>query len=229
MLSTDTIIEDYSIYGIYLVDPNDLKLHEEYIEEHLEKLKRQIINDGVLKKPIIVEKNTMIVLDGTHRVTIARELGFKRIPAILVNYSEVKIRSWARVFHGRNVEKLAAKMLCKNVKERGKPQHRRSIVIVINGEKRLTVKTSKSILEIYRELHLFEKWMLSKGFFVEIVPDYEVEKRKYNGLAVIPPCIERREVINVVKQGYVFPPKSTRHILRRKIPDVNIALHELVK
>jgi len=117
----------------------------------------------------------MIVLDGTHRVTIARELGFKRIPAILVNYSEVEICSWARIFHGRNVEKLAAKMLCKNVKEKKKPQRRQSIIIVINGEKRLTVETSKPTLRICRESHLFEKWMSSRGFFVEIVPDYDVE------------------------------------------------------
>ena|GEM_PF-3089639 len=49
MLSADPIIGDYSIYGIYLVDPSDLKLHEQHIKEHLEKLKDKIVNDEVLK------------------------------------------------------------------------------------------------------------------------------------------------------------------------------------
>ncbi|RLG71800.1 MAG: hypothetical protein DRO23_11445 [Thermoprotei archaeon] len=229
MLSTNTIIEDYSIVGVYLVNPNVLKLHEEHIKEHLEKLKKQIVSDGVLKKPIIVEKNTMIVLDGTHRVTIARELGFKRIPAILVDYSEVEIRSWARIFHGGNVENFVAKLFCKGVQTAEGSHYKRSIVIIINGEKYLTIETGRPILEIYRELYLFEKWMLGRGFLVKIVPDSEVEEHKYSGLAVIPPCIRRDEVVNVVKQGTVFPPKSTRHVLKKEIPDVNIPLHELTK
>ena len=54
----------------------------------------------------------------------------------------------------------------KGVQTAKRPHYKRSIVIIINGEEYLAIEIGRSILEIYRELYLFEKWMLSRGFRV---------------------------------------------------------------
>jgi len=228
MLSSNYIIIPYSIYGVYLVDVRALKLHEECIKEHLEGLKEEILSDGVLKKPIIVDKNTMIVLDGTHRVTIAREVGFKVIPALLIDYTEAGIYSWARIFTGKNAKKYVIEFLQKMFKESQSVQGK-NIVVFFNGKEYLRIKSSRSILEIYRTLYSLERKMLSKGFSVKIVPDYVIERYWHSSLVIVPPRIRREDVIRVVSEGKCFPPKSTRHVLKRKIPDVNIPLHVLAK
>lgn len=228
MLSSNYTIIPYSICGVYLVDVRILKLHEECLKEHLEGLKKEILSDGILKKPIIVDRNTMIVLDGTHRVTIAREVGFKVIPALLINYAEAEIYSWARIFKGEDAKKYVIEFLQEMFKE-SKSIQGKNIVVFFNGKEYLRIKSSRTILEIYRILYSLERKMLDKGFSVKIVPDYAVERYWHGSLAIVPPRIRREDVIRVVSEGACFPPKSTRHVLKRKIPDVNVPLHVLVK
>jgi hypothetical protein len=74
----------------------DLKEHEEIKPVYLEKLREQIRKDGILKKPIIVDKGTRIILDGHHRYRSLKELGCSKIPAILVDYtsSEIIVIPW---------------------------------------------------------------------------------------------------------------------------------------
>lgn len=63
-----------------------IKEHEAIDKKHLEKIKKSIIDSGVFKEPIIVDKKTLVVLDGHHRLNSCRELGFEKIPSILVDY-----------------------------------------------------------------------------------------------------------------------------------------------
>jgi len=79
-----------------LVNINVLKPHEEVDEEHLRELQSQIASDGVLKKPVIVDAETMTILDGHHRVEALRRLGAEKVPAVLVQYRSPRIlvRSW---------------------------------------------------------------------------------------------------------------------------------------
>jgi len=77
---------------ILLIEVKKLKSHEEINQKHLEKLKRRILIDGKIKNPVIVEKNSLTILDGHHRVQVVRLLKLKKIPAHLVNYTDPKIR-----------------------------------------------------------------------------------------------------------------------------------------
>lgn len=74
----------------------DLKEHEEIKPFHLEKLREQIRKDGILKRPIIIDKKTKIILDGHHRYRSLKQLGCSKIPSILVNYasSDIIVVPW---------------------------------------------------------------------------------------------------------------------------------------
>jgi ParB-like chromosome segregation protein Spo0J len=75
-----------------LMKINELKEHEEINPFHLKEFMEKIKSDGILKKPIVVDKNTKIVLDGAHRLNALKALGCKKIPAVLVNYRSLKIK-----------------------------------------------------------------------------------------------------------------------------------------
>lgn len=81
---------------IKLVPIRVLRSHERVIEEHVEELVRQLIRDGMLFYPVLVDEETMIVLDGHHRVEALKRLGAQYIPALLIDYSSdvVRVDSW---------------------------------------------------------------------------------------------------------------------------------------
>jgi len=60
-------------------------------KERLEELEKEIKEDRILKKPIVADRSTLVVLDGHHRLEVLRKMGAKRIPVILVDYDDPRI------------------------------------------------------------------------------------------------------------------------------------------
>ena len=54
------------------------------MKEFLEVVRR----DGFLRKPVLVDEEHLVILDGHHRVEALRLLGCKRIPVYLVDYND---------------------------------------------------------------------------------------------------------------------------------------------
>ncbi len=79
-----------TIFKLLKID--GLKPHEQTQSDRLRKLKKEILKDGFLEKPIIVDINTKVILDGHHRFNILRELGLKLMPVWLIDYQSEKIQ-----------------------------------------------------------------------------------------------------------------------------------------
>jgi len=73
-----------------------LRRHEKTDPQRLASLKAEIKCDGILKKPIVADVKTNVVLDGHHRISALQELGCSKIPVIFVDYQSHKIgvRDW---------------------------------------------------------------------------------------------------------------------------------------
>ncbi|MEM2875728.1 MAG: ParB N-terminal domain-containing protein [Candidatus Bathyarchaeia archaeon] len=76
---------------VFIVDIDELKGHEMTDEKRLKALKDEIESDGILKRPIVVDEKTSVVLDGHHRMGALRLLGCSKIPVYYVNYESEKI------------------------------------------------------------------------------------------------------------------------------------------
>jgi len=79
-----------------LVNISDLKQHEKTNPSHLFSLREQIKKDGGLHVPIVVDVDSMVVLDGHHRLNSCIQMGFKKIPCLLVDYlgdQQIKVSS----------------------------------------------------------------------------------------------------------------------------------------
>ena len=82
-----------------LVPIEKLRALEMIFPHHLENIVKIIHRDGVMKLPLIVEKDHNIVLDGSHRhVFIAME-GFKYAPVRYVDYNDPHIRVGTHLMH----------------------------------------------------------------------------------------------------------------------------------
>ena len=70
---------------VVLVETVSLRGHEEVIPDNLETRTSKLLNKGFYK-PIIVDRGSMVILDGHHKWTAAKSLGLAKVPVILVDY-----------------------------------------------------------------------------------------------------------------------------------------------
>ena len=82
---------------IVLIEVSKLLPHEEIKQKKLRKLIDLVKKRGGLYDPILVDRETKILLDGHHRYNTALHLGLKFIPGIEVDYLEdesIQVESW---------------------------------------------------------------------------------------------------------------------------------------
>lgn len=73
-------------YPLALIDLNELLRHEEVVPQHVLELIRDIAVDGELHQPVVIDRHSLVILDGHHRAEALRRLGCALVPAYLVDY-----------------------------------------------------------------------------------------------------------------------------------------------
>lgn len=69
------------------INTNLLLAHEEVDIEDLEKISDLVLkNNNKIFEPIIVDKNSYVVLDWHHRLEIAKKMFIEKVPVLLVDY-----------------------------------------------------------------------------------------------------------------------------------------------
>ena len=76
---------DDQLEGVVLVETVSLRDHEEVIPDNLETRTSKLLSKGFYK-PIIVDRGSMVILDGHHKWTAAKSLGLARVPVVMVDY-----------------------------------------------------------------------------------------------------------------------------------------------
>lgn len=217
----------------------DLNLHEEVIESLLESLADSIEEEGVIRDPVAVDSDTKVVLDGMHRVTAIKMLGYDKIPVCCIDYRDprVKIGTWSRVFRGLSMESLLD--FCKDLSfdveecELGKidemfSDRRFELILASQDECYSLSRGSDSIKKIYEFASEIEKSLKMEGF----TPEYRVEEGILNKLepddiALVVPPAKKEEVIEVATSGTVFPHKMTRHVIPARPLRIDLPLDYL--
>jgi len=81
---------------ITLVDINKLIAHEQTDPVRLQTVRARMCAQQVIRKPVIVDRTSHVILDGHHRVRVLQELGAKRVPVLYVRYKDAGIRVYLR-------------------------------------------------------------------------------------------------------------------------------------
>lgn len=84
------------MYRLELVDIDLIQETEEHIPDRVEWLAERIKKEGIWRVPVFLDSSAYAIMDGHHRFNVARMIGLKRIPAILLSYDSpnVIVTSW---------------------------------------------------------------------------------------------------------------------------------------
>ena len=78
-----------------LIQTDRLRHIEGFSETRVHNMKEKIVQKGIWEKPICIEKNHLLVLDGQHRVQVAKALNLKYIPCALFDYQDDGVVVWS--------------------------------------------------------------------------------------------------------------------------------------
>jgi len=217
-----------------------LYIHEETIVEIVERLSDEIERDAHVKHPVIVDKETLVVLDGMHRVAALQHLGCKLIPVCMVDYGNpnITVGSWFRVI-GNDQEKSEKlredlEQLGYTLQEVADSELERKLY---DAEIMLGIATSRrcygilgkteSVKKTYEHVKRLEADLRKVGYNI----GYETESDSMNKVksgealaAIIAPRITKADVVTAALKGEVFVHKSTRHVIPARPLFVNVPL-----
>ena len=96
-----------------LLETDSLLVHEEIVPIRFSHLMRRIKRDGFQSAPVLVDRDTLVVLDGMHRTAVMKELGAQFICVCLLDYfsPSIKIQRWCRVISAPFTEEIAESLL----------------------------------------------------------------------------------------------------------------------
>ncbi len=71
---------------ITFLDPEEVLPHERVETTRVGSLIQDILATGALLKPVIVDAETMLLVDGHHRLAALKALGARAVPAVMIDY-----------------------------------------------------------------------------------------------------------------------------------------------
>jgi L-serine kinase (ADP) len=220
--------QGYSIAGakipilIALKKTSELKPHEETVAEDLKKLVNALKENPVLRHPIIADRKTGIVLDGTHRLAAITQLKCNFIPSALVDYDnpQITIERWFRRFSGskvQNLEKDLRRLKPREVSpdecEDGLSKRRWYATVEKQMSHLAFPVRSPDPYDIIRDSNGIEIAARNQGVTIAYQDNKDTEAGESKSLVMSTIKIQKQEVVETVKQGKLFPPKSTRHLV----------------
>jgi len=71
----------------------ELRHIEGFSQKRANWLREKIASEGIWTKPLALDQKHGLVLDGQHRMEVAKSLGLVRVPVVKFDYATVPIRS----------------------------------------------------------------------------------------------------------------------------------------
>ena len=78
-------------WPIQLIATELILPNEEHVEARLLEVIESISSSGRWTAPIVLEKRSLAVMDGHHRLAAARRLALSRVPCLMLDYSQVAV------------------------------------------------------------------------------------------------------------------------------------------
>jgi len=223
-----------------LLEINKLLLHEETIPVIVDSLSKSLMKEGFLRDPVIVDRGSLVVLDGMHRVTVLRKLGCNLIPVCLVDYDspEIMVERWCRTLKKEGeLEELTKHIASRGFRVKEMPIDEAKRRLDAGGVVGILKTTERSYIIIsergtdklssFRAVGEVEEDLRTRGFKVQYETELDAKeklrKREVDAV-ILPPKIYKKEVTETALKGEVFTYKATRHIIPARPLGIDIPL-----
>jgi ParB-like chromosome segregation protein Spo0J len=100
---------------VELIKIDRLRPHEHISAKRVAEVVAMIKKAGEFTEPILVEKNTLVILDGHHRVEAMKKLGYEKIPARLVDYKKVAVSLRHKNLSSEIIKEMVLYLAGKNI------------------------------------------------------------------------------------------------------------------
>ncbi|CAB50420.1 L-serine kinase SerK [Pyrococcus abyssi] len=221
------------------IELDKMKPHEQLVQRELEDFIESVTGSGIFWKPMLLAKipgtDEYLIVDGHHRWAGLQKLGAKRAPSVILDYFDegVKVYTWYPAFKG-SVEKVIERLKAEGLEviEDPKAEERAEkgeIAFALVGEKSYAIsgglEEQKKVSKVLDEMdQAKEIELVYYGLKEDAKADMEKGEIDYVFIRKAP---SKEEVMELVKRGEVFSPKTTRHVLPF-IPDkIDVKLEDL--
>lgn len=225
------------VQDVRILPISSLKLHEMTVREQTEKMKGLLLASHFLKNPVIVERKSRVVLDGTHRIAALSELGYKNALCQLVDYSspDVKVGAWHPYFHTQNAFGAVAGIT--SCKEATYPEGMRLVkssraaflLAYLEGRKKKFLAVGISAKPLPANVLAARQSLIARALSQKHRLRYVSDEHWQAMLAGEKAILVRRsfskaEILSIAGSGRLLPPKATRHEIPVRILGANIPI-----
>ncbi|MBD3210049.1 hypothetical protein GF318_01565 [Candidatus Micrarchaeota archaeon] len=221
---------DEMLHQLEIRQAKDLLPHEQTISYNLKRLKVAMLNIGQLVDPIIVDRESNLVLDGNHRLKVLEIIECPYAVCQAVDYTrpDIEVGTWfpairltpGEVFGLDSIkhEKVDVEAGKKAVENLEAP-----FALIRNDECHLLNPGKYKLLEMVEEQNYILSLLEKRD--VEYVPYEEVPRLIENGKSVFyRRSYTKDEILKAAQNHSPFPPKSTRHLIPGRIIRLNMRL-----
>ena len=217
---------------LQILPTGNLKSHEEIIPYNLQKLRESMLNMGRLVDPLIVDKKSLVVIDGNHRKKVLDMIKCPNAACQLIDYMrpEITIGGWFPVsktigqndiigFKGEKVD-FEAGMAAVN-----RMDATFLFVKKADGKKECLLYDSneKSVQSVIGQQKKFLSAL--EGRDLQYIADDKYEDYLNAGYGVFCRRVyKKEEVVAEALAGRCMPSKSTRHMIPDRIIRLNLHL-----
>ena len=222
-----------------LEDLSKVRIHEEIIPEMLEELVSEIKSSSVVRNPVIVDLNSLVVLDGMHRVAALKEMGCRYLPVCLLDYqsSNVRVGCWYRTIRGEVGESrfldlfrlmgLSAEPVPSETASRALEERQATAALLTKDACYLLKGEGSGIRESYAWVKRIERTLGEEGLRVDYENELDAVQRARSGevaATLMVPVVRKDEIIEAALSDNVFAHKTTRHVLSTRPMHVDVSL-----
>ncbi len=219
-------------FPLSIVKIDRLLPHEEIIEPELVKLMEDLKSNGILKYPVVVSKNTYVILDGHHRYSALKELDFEFAPVILLDYDDddlITVDTWYPIVDislADFIENLPKDEILEtndegieNLLNQVKTRHYTALI----GNSANVVAYTGSRRKLFKIIR--NRYLESTQYADN--PQVALNHAGHDRIAVIAWSYTKKEIVEKAQAHQVFLPKTTRHTIKYRYAPINFELGKL--
>ena len=224
-------------FRISMIDTDELKPHEEVVESTVIKLVNAIQREGLLRDPLMVDKDDYVILDGMHRYNSLKRIGCRFIPCCLFDYNSplIKVGAWFRLFTVENPESVAEEVLA-NLKysklktDVASSTYDAQTIILTKDGTTFTLTQPRDPLDRAREAIALEKLLVQRDHPVTYLSEtsaiQQLKSSDANFMVTLP-VFSKEQIREVGLKGQLLPHKVTRHVIPSRPLAFNVPLNLL--
>jgi L-serine kinase (ADP) len=209
--------------------------HEQVIPSLLDSVQRDMRETGYQRDPIIIDKNTNMVLDGMHRHAALRSLSAKFALCACFNYLDetIILQRWLRHFSEPDREMIDELIdvfdfeSTSNYETAMKTVDSRESPIALLSRRQSYLSKEKYDLEnVCSRLEDFDEIALQRKIKVEFHPENDdgILFLSESDFVLYPMPLEKEEIMFLASSHKLLPFKTTRHVLPVRPMGVNYPL-----